>query len=53
MVWFLFACRENPKDQTEQVETVVIEPSDRLFPQLSDCSDTAPSIVAIYGFAQW
>ena len=50
MIWYLLACSEGPKDETQPIETVVVEPSDRLFAPLSDCNDSVPPIVAVHGF---
>ena len=50
MLWYLLACSEDPKSETQLTGTVVVEQSDRMFPPLGDCSDTAPPIVAVHGF---
>ena len=50
MILLVLACSEDSNTTVEQTETVVVEQSDRLFAPLSECSDTAPPVVAVHGF---
>ena len=50
MIWLAFACSGDPNPEVDPSETIVIEPSDRLFAPLGECNDSAPPIVALHGF---
>ena len=50
MIWLALACSGDPNPKVESSETVVVEPTDRLFAPLSECTDSAPPIVALHGF---
>ena len=50
MIWFVLACSEEPKNDIEQNQTIVVERSDRLFPPLNQCDDNVPPIIAVHGF---
>ncbi len=50
MIWFVLACTGDSNPVVEPSESIVVEQSDRLFPPLSDCTDSELPIVAVHGF---